>query len=169
VHNTNWTLTARSFKLASSTIEVQRKTEKLFWYVQYFHHQIVNKEAYTDYFFKRSLLENKNDEQDDVDPEDDGVDDEELNLILKRSDDEYTTFVEIDKQREKQEQEWWQAMGGTGKKPERLLQEHELPDVYRVEETADTIMEELEFGRGQRSKEQVRYDDGLTERQWVKV
>ncbi|GAB5591414.1 ATP-dependent DNA helicase Snf21 [Umbelopsis nana] len=119
--------------------------------------------------FLRSLLENKNDEQDDVDAEDDGVDDEELNLILKRSDEEYTTFVEMDKEREREEYERWQAMGGRGKRPERLLQEYELPEVYRTEEATDTLMEELEFGRGQRAKEQVRYDDGLTERQWVRA
>ncbi|KAH8556185.1 SNF2 family N-terminal domain-containing protein [Umbelopsis sp. PMI_123] len=118
--------------------------------------------------FLRSLLENKN-EQDDVEAEDDGVDDEELNLILKRSDEEYIKFVEIDKEREQQEFEAWLAHGGRGKRPERLLQEYELPDVYRIEEPIDTVTEEFEFGRGQRYKEQVRYDDGLTEKQWVRV
>jgi ATP-dependent helicase STH1/SNF2 len=118
---------------------------------------------------QRSLLENKNDEQDDVEAEDDGIDDEELNLILKRSDEEYTKFVEMDKEREKQEYDWWQAMGGRGTRPERLLQEYELPEVYRTEEPSDTLMEDYEFGRGQRMKEQIRYDDGLTERQWVRV
>lgn len=75
----------------------------------------------------------------------------------------------MDKEREREEYERWQAMGGRGKRPERLLQEYELPEVYRAEEATDTLMEELEFGRGQRAKEQVRYDDGLTERQWVRV
>jgi ATP-dependent helicase STH1/SNF2 len=97
------------------------------------------------------------------------VDDEELNLILKRSDEEYTKFVEIDKEREQQEFEAWLAHGGRGKRPERLLQEYELPDVYRIEEPTDTVTEEFEFGRGQRYKEQIRYDDGLTEKQWVRV
>jgi ATP-dependent helicase STH1/SNF2 len=77
--------------------------------------------------------------------------------------------MEIDKERDQQEYEIWQAHGGRGKRPERLLQEYELPDVYRIEEPIDTSMEEFEFGRGQRSKEHVRYDDGLTEKQWVKV
>lgn len=114
------------------------------------------------------MLESKTEEE-DVEEEDDGVDDEELNLILKRSDEEYTRFVEIDKEREQHEYEMWQAHGGHGKPPERLLQEYELPDVYRIEEPVDTSMDEFEFGRGQRSKEHVRYDDGLTEKQWVRV
>lgn len=104
-----------------------------------------------------------------MDAEDDGADDEELNFILKRSDEEYTKFVEMDNERDREEYELWQSMGGQGKRPERLLQEYELPDVYRIEEPTDTLMEEYELGRGQRSKEQVRYDDGLTERQWVRV
>jgi ATP-dependent helicase STH1/SNF2 len=77
--------------------------------------------------------------------------------------------MEIDKERDQQEYEMWQAHGGQGKPPERLLQEYELPDVYRIEEPVDTSMDEFEFGRGQRSKEHVRYDDGLTEKQWVRV
>ncbi|KAG2230551.1 hypothetical protein INT48_009891 [Thamnidium elegans] len=61
----------------------------------------------------------------------------------------------------------WQAMGRRGK-PERLITEGELPSIYLQD---DPILEEeddpLAFGRGQRATGSVRYDDGLTEEQWL--
>ncbi|KAG0183555.1 hypothetical protein DFQ29_002610 [Apophysomyces sp. BC1021] len=118
--------------------------------------------------FLRSLLEDKNDEQNDVEVEED-MDDEELNEMLKRSEHEMVVFKKIDAERVRSETEFYRRMGYRGKKPDRLMQEDELPEFYRREEEPDKDdgSPYLEYGRGQRIKEAVRYDDGLTEEQWV--
>ncbi|RCH92571.1 hypothetical protein CU098_003167, partial [Rhizopus stolonifer] len=122
--------------------------------------------------FLRSLLEDKTVtiETREADEESDEMDDEELNTILKRSDQEYAIFTKIDLERQRTDaEEWRRKYGDNGKKPERLLQEWELPDIYRdehIHDTEDTI--ESVMGRGQRSRENVRYDDGMTEKQWLR-
>ncbi|KAI9007483.1 SNF2 family N-terminal domain-containing protein [Phycomyces nitens] len=113
--------------------------------------------------FLRSLLEDKADEQEE---EEEDLDDEELNEMLKRSDEEGVLFQKMDEEREKRELEQWRQKGNRGRKPERLIQEKELPDVYQEDLiVADNVP--LELGRGQRVKDSIRYDDGLTEDQWV--
>ncbi|KAI8142952.1 SNF2 family N-terminal domain-containing protein [Fennellomyces sp. T-0311] len=112
--------------------------------------------------FLRSLLEDKADEQEEE--EDDDIDDEELNEMLQRSDQEIAIFNKLDSDRRRDES----RRGTRNKKYERLIQEDELPEIYRYDELPlDEDGPELEYGRGQRSKESVRYDDGLTEEQWL--
>lgn len=128
--------------------------------------------------FLRSLLEEKgNDEEEgaaEEEEEDNELDDEELNDILKRSDQEYAVFKKIDLERQRSDLEEWRRRyhdnpEALDKKPERLIQEWELPDIYRYDamldhqSDADTIL-----GRGQRAKDTVRYDDGMTEKQWLR-
>ncbi|KAI8136687.1 Bromodomain-containing protein, partial [Fennellomyces sp. T-0311] len=118
--------------------------------------------------FLRSLLEDKNDEQEDDVEGDEEIDDEELNEMLKRSDQELVIFNRIDAERERAESEYYRRKGYRGRKPDRLIQEDELPDVYRYEDAfVEDVSPLLEYGRGQRVKDSVRYDDGLTEEQWV--
>ncbi|CAO3608853.1 unnamed protein product [Cunninghamella blakesleeana] len=116
--------------------------------------------------FLRSLLEDKNDDQTNNE-DDEGMDDEELNQILQRSEDELEIFAKIDMEREKEDMEWWSRVG-KGKKIERLIQESELPEIYQIDdiEPIDPA-DEGEYGRGQRVRDSVRYDDGLTEEQWL--
>ncbi|KAI7865257.1 SNF2 family N-terminal domain-containing protein [Spinellus fusiger] len=120
--------------------------------------------------FLRSLLEDKTDEDPDLE-QDEEMDDEELNDMLKRSDQELVIFKKIDAERTRAETDLHRKMGGRGKKPERLIQEDELPDIYNQEEELmrEDINGLLEYGRGQRVKESIRYDDGLTEEQWVEA
>jgi ATP-dependent helicase STH1/SNF2 len=77
----------------------------------------------------------------------------------------------MDIQRMNKEEAEWRATGGRGKRPERLMEEKELPYVYRRE--YETIVQHednsAEYGRGQRPRGEVHYDDGLTEDQWVNV
>ncbi|KAI7852974.1 SNF2 family N-terminal domain-containing protein [Circinella umbellata] len=122
--------------------------------------------------FLRSLLEDRNDEQEEEDDVDEEIDDEELNEMLKRSDQELVIFNRIDAERERVEAEYYKQRGYTkknnGQKYKRLIQEEELPEVYRYEEQlAEDVSSLVEYGRGQRSRDHVRYDDGLTEEQWV--
>lgn len=92
----------------------------------------------------------------------DEMEDEELNMMLARSDDEITVFQKIDEERAKEG-----IYGGKGGKS-RLMTEDELPEIYlnegnpMPEETEETIL-----GRGARERTKVKYDDGLTEEQWL--
>ncbi|CAO3616436.1 unnamed protein product [Cunninghamella echinulata] len=116
--------------------------------------------------FLRSLLEDKNDDQTNNEDEE-GMDDDELNQILHRSEEELDIFANIDIEREKEDMEWWSRVG-KGRKIERLIQESELPSIYHrddYEPNADD--DDGEYGRGQRARDSVRYDDGLTEEQWL--
>ncbi|KAG0051732.1 hypothetical protein BGZ83_003350 [Gryganskiella cystojenkinii] len=119
--------------------------------------------------FLRSLLENDNKEEDDVEAEED-MDDDELNEIVARSDEEIKIFKRLDEERKRQEDEEWKASGSVLPRFERLIQESELPDVYLVDEDAQVAVEvEEDLGRGQRARVETRYDDGLTEAQWLKA
>ncbi|KAF9405273.1 hypothetical protein BGZ94_003662 [Podila epigama] len=116
--------------------------------------------------FLRSLLENDNNKEEN-DIEEEEMNDEELNEIVARTEDEMNTFRELDAARRLQEEEMFNA---TGVKLERLIQESELPDVYLVDEDASAVQEvEEDLGRGQRVRAETRYDDGLTEEQWLEA
>ncbi|RGB30163.1 SNF2 family N-terminal domain-containing protein [Rhizophagus diaphanus] len=118
--------------------------------------------------FLRSLLEGDNDEAIEEEEEDE-LDDDELNEIISRNDNELALFKEMDIQRAAEEEAEWRALGEKGKRPERLIEEKELPPVYMKE--YDTVIQReddtTEYGRGQRLRGDVHYDDGLTEDQWV--
>ncbi|KAI9258084.1 SNF2 family N-terminal domain-containing protein [Phascolomyces articulosus] len=121
--------------------------------------------------FLRSLLEDRNDEQDEDEDDNEEIDDEELNEMLKRSDQELVIFNRIDAERERAEADYYKQIGLSrrhGRKHDRLIQEEELPEVYRHEDQfSEEVSPLLEYGRGQRERGHVRYDDGLTEEQWV--
>ncbi|KAK9235186.1 SNF2 family N-terminal domain-containing protein [Lipomyces kononenkoae] len=111
--------------------------------------------------FLRSLLEAeeaKKQKRDDEDDED--LDDEELNELLARDEYEQALFKKIDADRI--------ANSQYGKK-DRLFTESELPDIYQrdmIVEMRET--EEVEVaGRGARKRKITKYDDGLTEKQWL--
>ncbi|CEI93981.1 Putative SNF2-family ATP dependent chromatin remodeling factor snf21 [Rhizopus microsporus] len=121
--------------------------------------------------FLRSLLEDKSNARDEE--QSDELDDEELNTILKRSDQEYAIFTKIDLERQRTDLEDWKRKYGenSGKKPERLIQEWELPEIYRNDAMLDMYeADPLDsvFGRGQRVKETVVYSDSMTDRQWLR-
>ncbi|CEG75587.1 Putative Adenosinetriphosphatase [Rhizopus microsporus] len=120
-------------------------------------------------------LETLTDEQNNARDEEqsDELDDEELNTILKRSDQEYAIFTKIDLERQRTDLEDWKRKYGenSGKKPERLIQEWELPEIYRNDAMLDMYeADPLDsvFGRGQRVKETVVYSDSMTDRQWLR-
>ncbi|KAK7225744.1 hypothetical protein V2G26_013747 [Clonostachys chloroleuca] len=97
--------------------------------------------------------------------EQDDMEDEELNMMLARSDDELITFQKIDEERA---QDPIYGSKGTAKPRPRLMVEEELPDIYLndpVEAAEET--EEVVLGRGARERTKVKYDDGLTEEQWL--
>ena len=89
------------------------------------------------------------------------MDDEYLNNIMARSDQELTLFQKMDEDRAKD------PIYGPDRKLPRLMAENELPDIYLQED--NPVAEEIEevAGRGARERTRVKYDDGLTEEQWL--
>ncbi|KAH9906145.1 SNF2-family ATP dependent chromatin remodeling factor snf21 [Xylariomycetidae sp. FL2044] len=96
--------------------------------------------------------------------EQDEMDDEELNMILARSDDEVTVFQQLDEARARDP---IYGNGPNSKRIPRLMGEDELPDIYLNEGNPEPEEEEEVLGRGARERTRVKYDDGLTEEQWL--
>jgi ATP-dependent helicase STH1/SNF2 len=92
----------------------------------------------------------------------DEMDDDELNEIMARSEEEIPIFQEIDRQRIATDQY------GPGHRYPRLMCEQELPEIYMQEDNPVTEEVEIEVtGRGARERKVTKYDDGLTEEQWL--
>jgi ATP-dependent helicase STH1/SNF2 len=92
------------------------------------------------------------------------MDDDDLNVIMMRSDDELTMFQQMDRDRLKND-----PYGPPPKKFARLLGENELPDIYVDENPVMEEPEEGPKGRGARERTRIKYDDGLTEEQWLEA
>ncbi|KAK5319086.1 transcriptional regulator [Exophiala xenobiotica] len=109
--------------------------------------------------FLKTLLESA--EAAEVAAETEEMDDDDLNEIMARTEDELVLFKQMDKDRDANEPY------GPGKPLPRLMGEDELPEIYLSEE--NPVQEEVEeyTGRGARVKTHVKYDDGLTEEQWL--
>lgn len=54
-------------------------------------------------------------------------------------------------------------------RPERLIQESELPEAYTMEHESQVIVDEIFVDGARRARTQVQYDDGLSEEQWLVV
>lgn len=89
--------------------------------------------------------------------------------MLQRSEDEMMIFRKMDADRERSETEMYRRRG-YNKRLDRLIQEDELPDVFTQEEQLIIQQDStIDFGRGRRARDEVRYDDGLTEEEWLDV
>nr|AML25530.1 ATP-dependent chromatin remodeler brahma [Euschistus heros] len=106
--------------------------------------------------------------QDDADDEENEVpDDEMVNRMIARTEDEFNLFQKIDLERRREE-----AKLGPNRKS-RLVEEAELPDwlVKNDDEIEKWTYEETEvqMGRGNRQRKEVDYTDSLTEKEWLKA
>ncbi|GAA5997132.1 hypothetical protein JCM5350_005626 [Sporobolomyces pararoseus] len=116
--------------------------------------------------FLRALLEADDEEKEDDDDADEA---DILNEAIARTEEERQIFRQMDIDRRKAEESAWFAAGNTGKFPERLIQEWELPEVYRIEH-AKAVVEPDEQPEGStRRRTNVQYDDGMTEEQWLQT
>ncbi|KAI0641156.1 SNF2 family N-terminal domain-containing protein [Trametes meyenii] len=115
--------------------------------------------------FLRSILEADQEEENE---EAGDMNDDEINEIISRSDEEQKIFHEIDLQREREALEAWRRAGNRGKPPPPLMQVEELPECYRVDEPFTDVneLDEME-GRGHRRRTVVNYNDGLSDDQWA--
>ncbi|KAI5291210.1 hypothetical protein KEM54_005899 [Ascosphaera aggregata] len=107
----------------------------------------------------RTLLESA--ENADQVGDQDEMDDDELNDIMARSSEELSLFQRLDSER-LATQEY-----GPGHKYPRLLCEEELPEIYLQEDNSAAEESVEVFGRGARERKVTKYDDGLTEEQWL--
>jgi ATP-dependent helicase STH1/SNF2 len=92
------------------------------------------------------------------------MDDEDLNMILARSDEELETFKRMDMIRAKDP---LYGSGPGSKRIPRLMAESELPEIYMSDGNPISDEPEEIKGRGARERTRVKYDDGLTEEQWL--
>lgn len=97
------------------------------------------------------------------------MNDDEINEIIARSDEEAQLFRDFDIRRDREIMEAWKAGGNRGKPPQPLMQLEELPEFYRTEEPFEDKTEYEEEGRGHRRRTVVNYNDGLSDDQWAMV
>ncbi|XP_076275469.1 ATP-dependent helicase brm-like isoform X2 [Rhynchophorus ferrugineus] len=114
--------------------------------------------------FLQSILHQDGDDEEE---ENEVPDDETVNHMVARSEEEFDLFQKIDLERRREE-----AKLGPARKA-RLIEEKELPDWLVKEddevdpwnyEDPETIM-----GRGTRHRKEVDYTDSLTEKEWMKA
>ncbi|KIK14402.1 hypothetical protein PISMIDRAFT_688007 [Pisolithus microcarpus 441] len=115
--------------------------------------------------FLRSILEADQEEENE---EAGDMNDEELNEIIARDDKELEYFRRMDIEREREAIDKWRAAGNRGRPPPSLMQLEELPDCYQTDEPFEAKeMEDAIEGRGQRRRNVVNYNDGLSDEQWI--
>ena len=116
--------------------------------------------------FLRALIEgeaNDENEVNDIVEETETINDEELNEILARNDEELILFRKLDEERSDTERRLY------GPNFTRLITEAELPALYR-REAVDLIRENEDhtvYGRGSRKTKEIHYTDGLDDDKWA--
>merc|ERR1711997_541356 len=117
----------------------------------------------------QSILRDEKD--DDEDEENEVPDDDIVNQMISRSEEEFELFQRMDIERRRLE-----AEAGADRKP-RLLEEEEeeeeeeqddIEDDEDLEEVTRAQQEE-EMGRGNRSRKEVTYHEQLSEKDWLKA
>ncbi|KAB5593830.1 SNF2-family ATP-dependent chromatin remodeling factor snf21 [Ceratobasidium theobromae] len=112
----------------------------------------------------RMMLEADNEEVN----EDTVMDDDEINQIIARTDQELDRFKAMDYERDMREESEWREAGNRGPRPDRMMTFQELPEVYQRDEPYEPPETELKAtGRGARERKVVSYNDGLTDDQWA--
>lgn len=102
--------------------------------------------------------------QDEADEEEENAipDDELINLMISRSDEETELFKRMDKERLEREANGKPRLITADELPDWLVKEDDEVDRWNYEE--DSIL-----GRGSRQRKEVDYTDSLTEKEWLKV
>lgn len=98
------------------------------------------------------------------------MNDEELNELIARHEHENAIFREMDAKRERETLENWRAAGNRGKPPQPLMQLEELPECYQTDQPFEVKeIDDINEGRGQRRRNIVSYNDGLSDDAWAMV
>ncbi|RUS85614.1 hypothetical protein EGW08_006626 [Elysia chlorotica] len=114
--------------------------------------------------FLQALLTQEADEDEE---EDEFPDDETINQMLARSEEEFEAYQRMDVDRRRNEVR-------EGNRKPRLMEQSELPawiikDDQEVERLTAEDDEDKIFGRGNRARKEVDYSDSLTEKQWLRA
>ncbi|KAH9515427.1 Transcription activator BRG1 [Bulinus truncatus] len=114
--------------------------------------------------FLQALLTQEADEDEE---EDEFPDDETINQMIARTEEEFELFQRMDIERRR-------AEAREGNRKPRLMEEGELPvwivkDDKEVERLTMEDEEDKLFGRGNRARKEVDYSDSLTEKQWLRA
>merc|ERR1711915_65747 len=112
-------------------------------------------------------------EEDDEDEENEVPDDDLVNQMISRNEEEFELFQRMDIERRRAD-----ADLGDQRKP-RLIEESELPefllqsqedlDMMDIDEAEQQAQLEAERGRGNRVRKEVTYQEQLSEREWLKA
>ncbi|KAJ3194827.1 hypothetical protein HK101_001829 [Irineochytrium annulatum] len=109
----------------------------------------------------RLLFEKEETKEGDEEEENPELTDEQLNEILARGAHEVEIFAELDRERAEDEK----ARGC----PPRLFTEAELPECYQIDFSKVKPKELSSVAAGPRERKNVRYDEVLTEDQWLEA
>ncbi|CAG0887655.1 unnamed protein product [Cyprideis torosa] len=117
---------------------------------------------------RKQLLQNILSHEVDEDEEENEVpDDEQVNEMIARNEDELAKFQQMDLERRREE-----AKAGDQRRP-RLMEESELPEwINRDPDELDEEDEEEDetlYGRGSRQKREVDYSDSVTDKDFLKM
>ena len=107
-------------------------------------------------FLKRLLEEEQNRLADE---DDNFLDEEELNDILARSEEEKEQFARIDAEQKRSDIEQGLKL--------RLIEEKELPQIFKEDISKHFDKDKDKELERVREKKRIRYDDGLSEEQWL--
>ena len=110
----------------------------------------------------------------DMGQEVDAADDESLNRMLARSEDELDLFRQMDAESERDLREAWEKAGNAGNPPPRLMRDmSEVPVYLREPAPLPVNVEDLpaeDFGRGRRKRgDAVVYTDVFSEKQFCQL
>ncbi|KII86364.1 hypothetical protein PLICRDRAFT_56081 [Plicaturopsis crispa FD-325 SS-3] len=115
--------------------------------------------------FLRSILDADQEEENE---EAGDMNDDELNEMIARNEEEVSIFRDMDIQREREAQDAWRAAGKRGKPLPGLMSFEELPECYQNDEPFEVVeIDEATEGRGQRRRNVVSYNDGLSDEAWA--
>merc|ERR1712038_750423 len=115
---------------------------------------------------RRELLQSILRADEEEEEENETPDDETINQMIARSEDEFQLFQKMDVDRRRAE-----ASAGSERKA-RLIEESELPPFLLKDDDPSEEEEEekeVELGRGNRSRKETNYDDQLSEKDWLKA
>ncbi|XP_064476618.1 transcription activator BRG1-like isoform X2 [Ornithodoros turicata] len=114
-------------------------------------------------FLQAILTQDENDEEE----ENEVPDDETINEMIARNEEELDLFQKMDIDRRREE-------ARSVKRKPRLMEEDELPkwllkDDAEVERLTNEEEEDKIFGRGNRQRKEVDYSDALTDKEWLRA
>lgn len=103
--------------------------------------------------------------QDDADDEEENEvpDDETVNDMISRSEDEFKLFQQMDIDRRREEAACQSRLLDESELPEWLVKDEDEVEALTFEEDEDKSL----FGRGSRQRKEVDYTNSLTEKEWL--